>query len=190
MWIRILGETVVNMKKSVLAFILVISLSAYAAPHEVSDTVKFKMFCCAIGKLFSNRQNYVVIRVKNLNTGEVKDLCTTPDKIDEAIAIESGKYIELDCMRYPERYFEFSKDDALQIIGFKSYVVKEFEAFRKTINVDSIVRQIEDGEITSVHYGDSEKYFAHIMFNVGMCTITGCFPTSSYPFDPSDSCED
>ena len=179
------------MTKFVVAVISLLALSSFILSKDVSDVVKYKMFCCACGKAGSTSQDYVVVKVKNLKTGELKDLCTTPDMLSGAIWRETGKLsLGLNCKEHSKRYFEFSKDSALWNIGFNEYSLQKLTAFQKQLNTDSIVRQIKEGILQSVNFGKNERYFAHIMFNLGVVTTSGCFGTNVAYFNPSLPCEE
>lgn len=96
------------MKKFVVIIFFVFAFSSFRLANDVSDGIKYKMFCCASGKAGSTSQDYVVVRVKNLKTGELKDLCTTPNMLSGAIWRETGKLrFGVDCKQHSTRYFEF-----------------------------------------------------------------------------------
>ena len=168
------------MKQLIILFITLFLLSSYTTSSEVSEATKYKMFCRACEHSASTSQDYVVIKVKNLKTGETKEICTTPNLISGALMREPGKIREiwLDCNKYPKRYFEFRNDSALWNISFNDYSAERLVAFSKKINIDSIVRLIKRGQDISVNFGRNEKYFAHLMFNRGIITTSGCFGTS------------
>ena len=166
------------MKKIVVIFLFIFAFSSFRLANDVSDGVKYKMFCCACGKAWSTYHDYVVVKVKNLKTGELKDLCTTPNMLSGAMWHETGKLrFGFDYKQHPTRYFEFSKDSALLNIRFNDYSSQELTAFQNQLNVDSIIKQIKAGKLRSVNFGKNERYFAHIMFNLGVVTTSGCFGT-------------
>lgn len=168
--------------KSIGFLLLFIIISSFTSTTEVSEEVKFKMFCNSSRKLTrSVSHDFVVIRVKNANTKEIKEICITANLISGALHRETGNlYIGLDCNKYPERYFEFSKDSALWNIGFDEYSTKELVEYSKTINVDSIVLEVKKGAMTSIVFekGEQRKYFAHLMFNQGVITTSHCLGTT------------
>lgn len=73
-------------------------------------------------------------------------------------------------------------------IRFNDYSSQELTAFQKQLNVDSIIKQRKAGKLQSVNFGKNERYFAHIMFNLGVVTTTGFFGTSVSYFN--GSCEE
>ena len=157
----------------------------------ISETQKFKMFCAALENQ-STAPNFVVVVVKNLNTGEVKEICTEAPFVEGAIYRQTGKFsFSTDCNDYPNRYFEFSADSALWNISFDLYTISELEKYATTIEIYKIVQQIKNGKLRSITFGfDEEKQtwkkqtweetrkeqrmFAHIMFNNGIMMTRGC----------------
>lgn len=151
----------------------------------ISETQKFKMFCIALEKR-STAPNYVVVTVKNLNTGEVKEICTEAPFVKGAIYRETGKFsFTTDCNDYPNRYFEFSADSALWNISFDLYTKSELEEYAKKIDVKEIVQQVKEGKLWEKTFGMDKKQtweatskeqimFAHLMFNNGVMMTRGC----------------
>ena len=150
----------------------------------ISEIQKFKMFCAALENQ-STAPNYVVVKVKNLNTGEVKEVCTEAPFVKGAIYRQTEKFsFQTDCDDYPNRYFEFSADSALWNISFDLYTISELEEYAKTIDVERTVQQIKDGKLQGKTFGiDKQTWqetkreqimFAHIMFNNGVMMTRGC----------------
>jgi len=135
------------------------------------------MFCAAIANL-STAPNYVVVNVKNLNTGEMKEFCTEAPFLIGAITRETGaKTYGLDCEKYKDLYFEFSNDSALWNISFGFYSKADLDAYAKTINISDIVKQIQSGTLTSKTFtgdGKEQILFAHLMFNNGVMGRSDC----------------
>lgn len=178
------------MRKFLALIVSALAVSSFNLSNDVGDDVKYKMFCCACAKIESTSQDYIVLKVKNMNTGEVKDICTTPNLLSGALWRETGKMsVGLNCKEYPKRYFEFSKDNALWNIGFNDYSLEKLNTLRKHLNTDSIVKKVKKGNFHAVNVGKYEKYFAHIMFNLGVVTTSGCFGTSIRYFNPASLCE-
>ena len=160
--------------------LLLLLCMAFAPRPDVSEAVKQRMFCTACSKPMSTSHDYVVVKVKNLKTGEIKEVCTTTNLLEGALWRETGKLVfKVDCKMYPNRYFQFAQDSALWNIGFADYSTLELKAFARTVNIDSVVQQIRKGTMETA---DVEwkymRYFAHLMFNRGVITTSGCFGTS------------
>jgi hypothetical protein len=61
------------------------------------------MFCAALENQ-STAPDFVVVIVKNLNTGEIKEICTEAPFVNGAIYRETGKFsFTTDCNDYPNR---------------------------------------------------------------------------------------
>lgn len=133
------------------------------------------MFCYAINNL-STAPNYLVVKVKNQKTGEIKEICTEAPFLEGAIGQETGKW-NLNCKNSKSRYFVFSQDSALRNIDYDLYTKSELDSYSKTINLNDIVHQIKIGHLTSkIFTGDRKEQvmFAHLMFNNGIMMTRGC----------------
>lgn len=144
---------------------------------QVNDQTKYEMFCSALSN-FSTAPDYLVVTVKNLNTGETKDICTEASFLNGAVYRETGDFkISLDCKEHKDRYFEFKKDSAFWNISFDLYTTAELDSFAETINVNEITNQVKSGKLTSKTFkGDRKEQimFAHLMFNNGIMMNRGC----------------
>jgi hypothetical protein len=153
--------------------------------ESISEIQKFEMFCVALENN-STMPNYIVVTVKNLNTGEIKEICTEAPFIKGAIYRQTGKFsFSADCNDYPNRYFEFSNDSALLNIRFNLYTVYELEQYTKKLDVEKIVMQVRKGILkekvfcaeTKEEWKECNKQqimFAHIMFNNGIMMTRSC----------------
>ena len=146
---------------------------------EVDKEIKYKMFCESY-KVMSTAPNYVVVIVKNLKTGETKEICTEAPSLPFAVSRQKGtSYAEFyhNYKKYKDRYFEFSNDSALNDINFNLYSKLELEVYSKTINVMDTVNRIKSGKMTSKTFFNERKeqiMFAHLMFNCGVMASRGC----------------
>jgi len=150
-------------------------LFSLAASAQVDEHMKFKMFCSALSNQ-STAPNYVVVTVRNLNTGEIKEVCTEAPFINGAMGREIGDW-SIQCKDYKARYFELSKDSALSNISFNLYTQSELERFEKSIHVANIVEQVKSGKLNGKTFEGSKKeqvMFAHLMFNYGVMMTRGC----------------
>jgi hypothetical protein len=144
---------------------------------QVNEAIKHKMFCAAMAN-FSTAPNYVVAKVKNLESGEVKEVCAEAPFFSGAVSRQTGVFtVGLDCSKYKSRYFEFSKDSALWNIGFDLYSKAELDAYAEKIGLTQIISKIKSGAITGKTFEGSRKeqiMFAHLMFNNGIMMTRGC----------------
>lgn len=172
-------------------FITLLFIISCNMSNEMSENVKSKMFDCAFRNPGSTSQDYIVIKVKNLRSNEIKDICTTPNLLSGALWHEKSTIkFSLNCKEKTKRYFEFSQDSALWNIDFYEYSSTELASFQRHLNVDSIVNLIKSGRLQSVNFGRNNRYFAHIMFNVGVVTTSGCFGTNVAIFNQTSCCRD
>jgi hypothetical protein len=165
------------MKYKIILLILICGLIITNGNSQVNDKVKQSMFCRAASNS-STAPNYVVIIVKDLHTGEVKEVCTEAPFVSGAIGRESGKPFSGDpCNKYPDRYFEFSNDSALWNIGFNAYTMAELDSFALTIDIQKIVNQVKSEDLSGKTFMTTRKeqiMFAHLMFNNGVMMTRGC----------------
>ena len=163
------------MKTKTLILLLTFRLMFFTTTAQIPEKAKFKMFCSALDNI-STAPNYVVVTVKNLKTGEKKEICTEAPFIEGAIGQETGNW-GINCKNYRTRYFELAKDSALWNVSFDLYTKTEFDKFAKTLNVDLIVEQVKSGKLDSkIFMGDRKEQvmFAHLMFNNGIMMTRGC----------------
>jgi hypothetical protein len=140
-----------------------------------ADSTKFRMFAVACENQRS-LPNYVVVTVKNMNSEEVHEICTEIQILNDAVNLENGTDTELDCSKYKERYFEFSKDSALSTVNFTLYSSSDLEKYAKTLNIADIVASVKSGKVTGKtfdSYGKEQIMFAHLMFNNGVMMTRG-----------------
>jgi len=165
------------MKNITIILILTIGLLSCNSMTEIEEETKQKMFCKALNNL-SSSPNYVVVNIKNLKTGEKKEVCIETPFLNGAIGKEFGIYPDkIDCEKHKERYFEFSKDSALWNINYNLYSKISLDSFAKTINVEEIVKLVKKGELKSKTFNSDKKeqiMFAHLMFNNGVMMTRGC----------------
>lgn len=149
------------------------------------ETIKYDMFCKALN-CSSTAPYYLVVTVKNLNTDEIKEICTEAPFLHGAIDRQKGTFSNsIDCNDYPNRYFEFSKDSSLRNINFNLYTTSDLEQYAKELDIEETVRQIvEEGMNEKVFWAETKEewanvkkqqiMFAHLMFNNGIMVRRGC----------------
>ncbi|HTN21286.1 MAG TPA: hypothetical protein VL125_12465 [Pelobium sp.] len=163
------------MKTKTIVLTLLFGLVFLNTKAQVNELTKFKMFCSALDN-DSTEPNYIVVTVKDKNTGKTKEICTEAPFIMGAVGQETGNG-NIDLKNYKSRYFEFSKDSALMNISFDLYTKNELDAFKRKINVPNIVQQVKNGILKSETFiGDRKEQimFAHLMFNNGIMMTRGC----------------
>jgi hypothetical protein len=162
------------MKAISVIFILTIGSLSICAKAQVDDRTKYEMYCEAFNNK-STAPNYIVVIVKNLKTGMMKEICTVAPFIQGAIGHETGNW-SANCKKNRRRYFEFAKDIALLNISFDLYSKAELDTFEKTFDVADVIKKVKTGELTNKTFTGSQKeqiMFAHLMFNNGIMMTQG-----------------
>lgn len=181
------------MKKSILLFstLLLIACNNTKSKEKKQfkstvDSIKYTNYV----KLVNYRNNthtasYVVVNVKNLNTNEIKEICTYPDFLYGALRIENKKNddkvslkdIKKDTeilLQNKERYFEFKDTAALNNIGFNSYSKNDLAEFKNRIKFDSLIKLIAKKEYPTIVFGENHNelnMYAQLLFNEGIMSI-------------------
>jgi hypothetical protein len=155
----------------VIVSFLLIGVLSFTGLSRLDDSTKQQMFCMA-SKNVTKEPFYVVINVKNIKTGQIKEICTAVPFINGAINKENGiLFIGIDCKEYPNRYFEFSKDSALSNIEFNLYTQTDLNNYVKKINLKKTIADIRDGSLKGKRFTGNHKediMFIHILFNNGV----------------------
>jgi hypothetical protein len=164
------------MKTKAIILTLIIGHFSIVSYGQVAERIMLEMYCSALENN-STAPNYVVVTVKNLKTGELKEICTEAPFLNGALDHETGKKSEFSCEIYEERYFEFSNDSALWNISFDLYTLAELNNYAKTINVSEIIHNVKSAKLTRKTFTSNWKeqiMFAHLMFNNGVMMTRGC----------------
>lgn len=113
---------------------------------------------------------FIVISVKNLNTNEIKEICTKNNFLRGALKLELKDKNNDSILQNKNKYFEFKDTIALNNIGFKSYNLTEFKKFESTKNIDSLVLRIQKKLPLSLSFKDYNEmiFYAHSLFNKGI----------------------
>lgn len=113
---------------------------------------------------------FVVINVKDLNTNEIKEICTKNNFLIGALNLELKNKKVNKTLLNKNRYFEFKDIKALNNIGFKSYNLNEFKKFEKEINIDSLYTRIQKKLPLSLNFKNYKEmlFYAHSLFNRGI----------------------
>jgi len=178
------------MKKAIL-FILIISffISCNEAVQKELNLIEKKKYLNYLKAIRngSTVQNFLVIKVKNLNNGETREYCAKGNFLWGALKMEmnanhaKNEYENVYEMvrKNKERYFEFKSDSALwNISAFCEYSMKELSEYENQIKIDSLVYRIENGKDWGITIkNDNEmRMCAHALFNKGILTAeNSCF---------------
>lgn len=166
----------------ILLIVVACMLSSFAKPDL--EQIKYENYLFALNNDKGGMAYYVVVRVKDLNTGTEKEICTNAAFLEGAISKELGdtvnyeKVIEI-ARQNQSRYFEFRNMAALENISFYTYdigIAAELAIRKGTI--DSIREVMLPGaDIENVlcmaltqsenASGAEKMAMAHIAFNMG-----------------------
>jgi len=129
----------------------------------------------------STFQYYLVIKVKNLNTGLTREYCTAGDFLKGALHREymldydqkGISKVDSLAINNKDRYFEFKNDSAIwNIGGVWEYSMNDLTRLEKRINFDSLAVQIrKKGKWSKKIFDDKTMLlYAHALFNRGILT--------------------
>lgn len=164
-----------TLSKSVALAFIVLALLAFTSKAEDKLYLNYK----AAIENESTFQFYLVIKLKDKNTGETREYCTKGDYLKGAIHREYKiGYSEEEILRVydialksKERYLEFSNNDALRNIGAGSYTLQELAELEARVNFDSLAKKIKADKEWHMGIIDKEQVlYAHALFNRGILT--------------------
>lgn len=124
-------------------------------------------------------QYFLVAKIKNINTGEIQEICTKGSAFRSALFLEfkpknSKHHVsENDSIvkNNTERYYEFKNKKAISQLWIR-YSMYELAELEKEINFDSLavkIRQQKDWRIENLNDKLMTMY-AHALFNRGILT--------------------
>jgi hypothetical protein len=179
-----------TIKRIILSLIILIITSCDNQKNNESNSLTNEELYPNYLKSVKNEstfQNFLVVKVKNLNNGEVREYCTQGNFLKGALhrelnlgysKEESAKVYQI-AINNKERYFEFKNDSAIwNISAYHNYTMKELSKFKNKIEIDSLVYKIKNGvELGISISNDTEmKMYAHALFNKGILTgENNCF---------------
>jgi hypothetical protein len=122
---------------------------------------------------------FTVIKVRNLNTGVTKEICTKGSFIVGALHHElHANYSQLGIRKVmtfirnkKDRYFELKDKAALKNISFGEYQTALVEKVQHKYDFNKLIEKIKLEKKLSVRLNnDDMKAFAHVLFNKGYLT--------------------
>ena len=171
------------MRAFVSILTIFLTLLLLSSQHKVDKTndlenEKYLNFLAAIqnGSTFSY---FTVIKVKNLNTGLTKEICTKGNFVSGALHLElkegydnKGEQKVLEFAKTKkDRYFEFKNKKALDNIPFFDYKTSLVAKIQTQYNFDKAIEILNKDKDFSIRLSDDEmKAFAHVLFNKGYLT--------------------
>lgn len=148
------------------------------------ETNEYNNYLSAINNQ-STVQNFIVIKVKNKSTNEVKNICTTGNFLLGAIHNDLNiKYDSIGmnkAKKFAEsktnQYFEFKNTEALKNIDFYNYNEKLINDSKVNSYVKIIEEELKNKNKYSLKLNDSEMLaVAHNLLKKGYkCSENSCF---------------
>jgi len=137
-------------------------------------------------------QFFLVVKIKNLNTGQTREICTTGNFLKGALHREyklgydslSLSQVEILAIN-KDRYFEFKDTSALNNIGLDIYSTDDLLKFENETNIDSLTQVLKNGKWSmSLRSDKTILLYAHALFNRGFLTGENmCFGGTLYLID-------
>ena len=164
-----------------MTFILTLPLLSYK--HKVDktkdlETERYLDFVAAVQNS-STFSYFTVITVKDLNTGETKEICTKGNFVIGALHKDlnigydaQGQQKVLDFAKSKkDRYFELKNKEALDNISFFDYNPDLVKKIQSKYDFDKVIDIIKNEKAFSIRLSNDEmKAFAHVLFNKGYLT--------------------
>lgn len=149
-----------------------------------NDSVRNKLFEIAYNNQNTSSPSYLVFIAKNLNTGEIKEICTEAPFLSGAMHNELGMGYDLNSSKFidslilgnSKRVFEFKEKEALENISFNEYPSKErIEEIAKKLDLEDFIKDFGSNENVKYMEFKEDEYFlqlsySHILFNCGIIT--------------------
>lgn len=168
------------MRAFIFILILIVTLPLFSYRYTAGktydpDNEKYLNFLAAIQNN-STFSYFTVIKVKNLNSGVTKEICTKGNFIAGALHRElnvgydtKGQQKVTDLAKSKkDRYFEFKNKEALDNISFFDYNTNLVDKIQTEYNFDKAIEIIKKDKKFSIRLPDNEmKAFAHVLFNKG-----------------------
>ena len=166
---------------SILIFLLALPLVSYRHGSDNTDKLENEKYLNFLAAIQNNStfSYFTVIKVKNLNTGAVKEICTKGKFVDGALHSELNadydtkgekKVFEFVKSKH-NRYFEFRNKEALKNISFFDYKTTLVRKIQARYNINKVITIIKEKKRLSIRLSDDEmKAFAHVLFNKGYLT--------------------
>lgn len=127
------------MKKVIIILTLILSCQDSFGQNKTEQT-----FQKVIKEGFSTAPDFVVLTVRNLNTGQIKEIITDVTSLFESCRIELqiqdyDKISEYLLNNAETRVFEFKTKEALERLNFDKYELKSADKIEKIISQENII---------------------------------------------------
>jgi hypothetical protein len=144
------------------------------------DTIIYNNYCKAIDNE-GTFQFFLVAKIKNLNNGQIREICTKGNFLKGALhreynlgydSIGTSKVYQMAVDNH-KRYFELKNDSAIwNISGVWPYTMDDLSKLEKQVNFDSLVIQIKKNKKWSLEIFEDKSMlmYAHALFCRGILT--------------------
>lgn len=181
------------MKLPFFIIVLLVLLTSYREGNTIElENEKYLNFVAAIEN-HSTVSYFTVVKIKNLNNNQIKEVCTKGNFLMGALHREMGLGYDTASQRKvlefakskKNRYFELKNKKALQNISFFDYNAKLINDVKNEYNLNKVIDLIEENKDFAIWLGrDKNKAFAHVMFNSGiMMAENSCVGGTIYYVD-------
>lgn len=143
--------------------------------NSTPDSILYNNYLNALenGSTF---QYFTVVKIKDINTGNVREICTKGNflwgalhiEYDSSYSISGQRKIHRLLIENKQRYFQLKDTAALNNLGINRYSVKDLKEFEKHNNVDSIAKSIKRKWIMSISDDKNMHLLAHSLSNRGI----------------------
>jgi hypothetical protein len=152
--------------------------------YAEKDSLRNKLFDIAYKNQNTSSPSYLVFIAKNLNTGEMKEICTEAPFLSGAMHhefgmghdLKSSQFIDSLILGNSKRVFEFKEKKALENISFNEYPSKEkIEEIALELDLEDFIKDFGSNEnVKFMEFKEDEYFlqlsFCHIMFKCGIIT--------------------
>jgi hypothetical protein len=174
----------------IILFIGIISCKKYDSKNQHDKTFRSSLDSILYNNYVSSIENsstlqyFTVIKIKDINSGTVREICTKGNFLWGALQYEYDKNYSKDgelkirklLLENKQRYFQLKDTAALNNLRMNSYSMEDLMKFEKENNVDSIAKSIKGK--WEMSFSDDKKMLllAHSLFNRGILTgENNCF---------------
>lgn len=165
--------------------LLILSALALFSFTKDENDLLYQNYAKAVINNGDTFQLHLVIKVKNLNTNEIREICAQGNSLQSAIHREYkidydnkglAKALKI-ALKNKSRYFEFKNDSALSYLGIKDYSENDLKELEHKVNFDSLAKAIKEKQNWSIYLDNKELImYAHALFNKGILTgENNCF---------------
>jgi hypothetical protein len=154
--------------------LLIFSLIIILSPLKSENDEIYLNYVASLDYFNDTLQCFLVIKVKDLNTGEIREICTDANGLlgalhkEKNIGYQIRKQLKVLAFakKNKKRSFEFKDKEALDLLGLDEYTIKDLNELESRVDFDSLAKQIQTaGEWQYSGESKESKLYAHLLFN-------------------------